>query len=131
MRKDMSDDTRASGLYIGELQDASYYIDHPTKCIESEIFELENGLSFAYVDMVDEDGEETAFKEVVNFYQDQTSKQFLTKNCELRIKHFLDEEDETFEYVGEPYVVNLEHYVNKENVKKELYFTPKDKKSDI
>ena len=55
----------------------------------------------------------------------------MTKNCELRIKHFLDEDDETFEYIGDPYVINLEHYIGKQDFKKEMYFTPKDKNSDV
>lgn len=55
----------------------------------------------------------------------------MTKNCELRIKHYLDEEDENFEYIGKPQIINLEHYVNKENAKKELYFVPEDPSSPI
>ena len=87
---------------------------------------MQNGISFAYFDEHDEDGEETAFSEVVNFYQDQNTKQFLTKNCELRIKHYLDEDDEKFEYIDHPAIINLEHFVDKGELKKTVYFTPSD-----
>ena len=120
-------DELKSGLYAGEFKDEIYYKDFPTQCVDTDIYEMQNGVSFAYFDIVDEDGEETAFKEVVNFYQDQNSKQFLTKNCEVRIKHYLDDENETFEYIGDPFIINLEQYINKENIKKEMYFTPKNK----
>jgi nicotinamide mononucleotide adenylyltransferase len=55
----------------------------------------------------------------------------LTKNCELRIKHFLDEDDEDFEYIGDPFVINLEHYIGKGEIKKDMYFTSKYKSTDI
>jgi hypothetical protein len=57
-------------LYVGEISDVNYYTDYPTKIVESEIYEMQNGISFAYFDLHDDEGEETAFKEVVNFYQD-------------------------------------------------------------
>ena len=57
-------------MYVGEISDVNYYTDYPTKIVESEIYEMQNGISFAYFDLHDDEGEETAFKEVVNFYQD-------------------------------------------------------------
>ena len=51
------------------------------------------------IDEVDEDGAETAFKEVVNFYKEKKSGKYMTKYCS--IKMFQHDEEEKAEQIGD------------------------------
>jgi len=51
---------------------------------------------------MDDEGNPTAFREIVNFYQEPKDKKWLSKYCVLNIKCYDDIDNDKFHYLGEP-----------------------------
>lgn len=72
--------------------DQTFFKDHHTQVSETDIYQLSNCQVISDIDVVDEDGAETAFKEVVNFYKEKKSGKYMPKFCSFKM--FQHDEDE-------------------------------------
>lgn len=52
------------------VQDASMFNDYPTKVHETDIYQFSNSQVITDIYAIDEDGEETAFKDVIRIFKD-------------------------------------------------------------
>ena len=65
--------------------DNEFFEDHPTKVSETDIFEMTNTRVKAEIPSQDEDGETTAFAEVVKFFKDPHTGKFMRKFAQFKI----------------------------------------------
>ena len=75
------------------IKDSEQFNDYPGKVHETDIYQFTNSQVISDIYAVDEDGEETAFKDVVRIFRDPQSQTYMTKYCSIKLLQY-DENEE-------------------------------------
>jgi len=108
--------------------DLSKYEDDSTQIRQSEISEASNAAAVIDFDDEDDEGNETAFKEVVRVFREPDTRRYLPKMAYIKIKTYevdpVNEEKENTFQIGGIAKLDISKYVNTKDEPVSFTFRP-------
>ena len=108
--------------------DISKYVDDSTQLRQSEISEASNAAAVIEFDDEDDEGNETAFKEVVRVFREPDTRRYLPKFAFIKVKTYeidpSNEDKELSFQIGGIAKLDLSKYVNTKDEPVSFMFRP-------